>query len=282
MTMSSQSADATVAAEPRQTESAIKLELSHVGKVFKTERGDAYTALDDVNLAVQDGEFVCVIGPSGSGKTTLLSVMAGLTPATSGEVLVDGKPVRGPGRDRGVVFQQDSIFPWRTVLRNVEYGLEMAKVPKDERRRIAREHLKMVNLDQFEHFYPKELSGGMKKRAVIATVFANNPEVLLMDEPFGSLDYGTKTELQRELLGIWMRERKTTVFITHDVEEAVFLADRIVVMKLGRKTAEIEVLLPRPRTEELRLSEELARLRHRVAGLLAGTDVFPVVGGPLS
>jgi NitT/TauT family transport system ATP-binding protein len=257
---------------PSRVDSTPKLELIHVSKTFTTARGGTHNALDDVNLAVADGEFVCVIGPSGSGKTTLLSIMAGLTPATSGEIRVEGRPVHGPGRDRGVVFQQDSIFPWRTVRRNVEYGLEMSKVPKKERRQIAERYLELVHLTKFADFYPKELSGGMKKRAVIATVFANNPGVLLMDEPFGSLDYGTKAQLQEEVLDIWAREKKTTVFITHDVEEAAFLADRIVVLQRGRKTKEISVELPRPRDEEVRLSVDLAELRHEVSALLHQND----------
>lgn len=251
-----------------------KLELRGLSKTFSTARGDEHIALAEIDLAVADEEFVCLVGRSGSGKTTLLSTMAGLTKPSSGEILVDGKTVQGPGPDRGVVFQQDSIFPWRTVIKNVEYGLEVRGVPKDERRRIATEHMRMVGLESFADFYPKELSGGMKKRAVIATVFANNPAVLLMDEPFGSLDYGTKAQLQREVLGLWTRERKTTIFVTHDVEEAAFLADRVIVLEAGEKVAEVTIPLARPRVEEMRLSTELAELRHQLADLV-GSDTEP-------
>jgi NitT/TauT family transport system ATP-binding protein len=243
---------------------APKLELRDVAKTFAMQRGRVYNALAGVSLTIREGEFVCVVGPSGSGKTTLLSVMAGLTAPSAGEILVDGEPVRGPGRDLGVVFQQDAIFPWRTVIRNVEYGLEVAGVPKQERRERIQRYIELVGLEEFVDFFPKELSGGMKKRVALATVFANDPAVLFMDEPFGSLDYSSKAALQHELLKIWSMTRKTTVFVTHDVEEAVFLADRVLVIRDGLVHRDFPVALPRPRTEETRASAELSDLRRQL------------------
>jgi NitT/TauT family transport system ATP-binding protein len=243
---------------------APKLELRDVEKSFATQRGRVYNALAGVSVSIAEGEFVCVVGPSGSGKTTLLSVMAGLVAPSAGEILVDGRPVSGPGPDRGVVFQQDAIFPWRTVIRNVEYGLEMSGMAKKERREAVRRYIELVGLEEFVDFFPKELSGGMKKRVALATVFANDPAVLLMDEPFGSLDYGSKAALQHELLKIWSMTRKTTVFVTHDVEEAVFLADRVLVIRDGQVQTDFPVPLPRPRTEETRASAELAELRREL------------------
>ncbi len=238
-----------------------KLQLDNVSKVFTTESGRQVEVFRDLNMVVYRNEFVSIVGPSGCGKTTLLSLTAGLIPVTTGRVLMDGQEVRKPGRDRGVMFQQDAILPWRTVLENVEYGLELRGVPKAERRRIAREYLNLVNLEKYADFYPKELSGGMKKRAQIAAVFANDPEVLLMDEPFGSLDYPTKCTLQKELLRIWERDRKTTVFITHDLEEAVFLSDRVFALLDGQIRSVIQLPLSRPREDPIRLSPEFQRIK---------------------
>jgi len=234
----------------------VKIETKQLCKSYVTEQRGELPVFTDVNCKIHDQELVTIIGPSGCGKTTLLLMLAGLVPITSGTILVDGREVKGPGRDRGVVFQADAIFMWRTVLQNVEYGLEMRAVGKEERRKIALEYLKMVNLDGFADFYPKELSGGMKKRVAIAAVFANDPAVLLMDEPFGSLDYPTKIALQSELVKIWEQEKKTMVFVTHDLEEALFLSDRILAMANGRLETTFEVPFERPRSDQLRISPQ--------------------------
>jgi NitT/TauT family transport system ATP-binding protein len=238
-----------------------KIRLETLTKTYQTEQGDTLEVLRGVEGDIYDQEFVSLIGPSGCGKTTLLNLIAGLISPSGGRILVDGKPVASPGRDRGVVFQQDAILPWRTVLRNVEYGLELQGVDRARRREVARGFLRVVGLEQFADFYPKELSGGMKKRVALAAVFANNPEVLLMDEPFGSLDYPTKLGLQRELLTIWDREKKTTIFVTHDLEEALFLSDRVVALARGVIESVVEVPFPRPRTDELRVSPEFQDMK---------------------
>jgi NitT/TauT family transport system ATP-binding protein len=239
-------------------------------KVHTTARGSQITALGGVDLDVADGEFVAVVGPSGCGKTTLLSQIAGLQDPTAGEILLDGRPVHGPGRDRGVVFQQDAIFLWRSVRKNVEYGLEIQGLPKAQRTERANTYLRLVGLERYADLYPKELSGGMKKRCQIATVLANNPDVLLMDEPFGALDYPTKCQLQEELLRILGREAKTTVFVTHDIEEALFLADRVVVMGHGVIERIVPVPFSRPRPNGLRVSFEFSALKARLWGELEG------------
>lgn len=245
-----------------------KISVRHVTNVLKTERGTEITALASIDLEIQDGEVVAVVGPSGCGKTTLLNLLAGLRSPTSGEILLDGHPVRGPGRDRGVVFQADAIFLWRTVRRNVEYGLELQGMDRSERHRRSSHYLKLVDLERFADLYPKELSGGMKKRCQIATVLANAPEVLLMDEPYGALDYPTKCQLQEELLRILEREPKTTLFVTHDIEEALFLADRVVSMGPGTIERIIDVPFPRPRDGDLRVSAEFAEMKAELWGLL--------------
>ena len=188
------------------------------------------TALDDVSLAVRDREFVALLGPSGCGKSTLLYLIGGFLPVEQGAVLVEGKPIAGPGPDRGIVFQHFALFPWKTVLQNVLYGLEKLGVPREERIRRAREFIELVGLGGFEDSYPSQLSGGMKQRAAIARTLAIDPHILLMDEPFGALDAQTRSLMQAELLRIWQGSRKTVVFVTHDVHEAVFLAERIAVM----------------------------------------------------
>ena len=241
-----------------------RIEIRELSKVFQTQSGEQFTALKDVSLDIDDGEFMVVVGPSGCGKTTLLNLIAGLQRPSAGSIGLEGKAILGPGRDRGVVFQQDSVFMWRTVIGNVEYGLEMARLPKIERRKRALHYLRMVGLEKFASFFPKELSGGMKKRVQIATVFANNPEVLLMDEPFGALDYPTKCALQEELLQILDQEPKTTIFVTHDIEEAIYLGHRIVCMKHGRISSEFIVPFRRRRSTEIRLSSEFAELKRQI------------------
>ncbi len=210
----------------------------------------AVTALRDVSFGVAESEFICVVGRSGCGKTTLLNILAGFLAPTKGEVLIGGRAVKGRGLDRGVVFQDFAqLFPWRTAQRNVEFGLEMKGVPRDERAKTAQRFLGLVKLEAFAGAYPHELSGGMQQRAAIARALAYNPAVLLMDEPFAALDALTRDEMQRLLVDVWRETRKTIVYVTHNVAEAVYLADRIVVLTPhpGTVRAEIKVTLPRPR-----------------------------------
>ena len=220
--------------------------LQNLQKSFATPDGGQLQVLRGIDAEIEDEEFVVLIGASGCGKSTLLNIVAGLDEPTTGAVLLDGRSVTGPGRDRGMVVQHDAILMWRSVLRNVEYGLELRGLPKAERRRIAEDHLRLVGLERFADFFPKDLSGGMRKRVQIAAVFANSPEVLLMDEPFGSLDYVTKVTLQQKLLRIWTQQRKTTLFVTHDIEEPTFLADRIFVLRAGLIESVIQVPFERP------------------------------------
>lgn len=243
---------------------APKIELRNVSKEFVRGRADSLRVFSDIDLNVAAGEFICVIGPSGCGKTTMLSLIGGFSEPSDGEILVGGKRVNGPGADRGVVFQQDAIFMWRTVRRNVQYGLECQGLPKAERDARADHYLDLVGLREFADFYPKELSGGMKKRVAIATVLANRPEVMLMDEPFGSLDYPSKVGLQEQVQRIVAEERTTTVFITHDIEEAIYLADRIIVLARGGVAEDVSVDLPRPRTAEMRTAPEFQELKSRL------------------
>ncbi|TDD28040.1 ABC transporter ATP-binding protein, partial [Actinomadura sp. KC06] len=231
-----------------------------------THRFETFTALDRVWLDIGDGEFVTVVGPSGCGKSTLLNLAAGLLEPGAGSVEVDGRKVRGPGPERGVIFQQYALFPWMSARKNVEFGLKIAGVPKRERRKTAEHYLDLVDLVDFADALPKTLSGGMKQRCAIARAYAVNPSVLLMDEPFGALDALTRVQLQDGLLDTWGRERRTVMFITHDVDEAVYLGGRVVVMaaRPGRIHKIIDVGLPYPRTEEIRLSPEFDVLRREV------------------
>ena len=204
-------------------------------------------AIHDVSLQVEAGEFVSVVGPSGCGKTTILNMIAGFLPHTGGDILVGGKPVKGPGPDRGVVFQSFALFPWKTVLENVAFGPKMRGIGRAERENIAREYLAIAGLSHAAERYPNELSGGMQQRVGVVRALANDPDVLLMDEPFASVDAQTRMTLQEELTRIWSEKRNTVLFITHDVGEAVFLADRVIVLSKGRVLDDIAVDLPRPR-----------------------------------
>jgi NitT/TauT family transport system ATP-binding protein len=242
----------------------VKIRIEGLSKTFLTEQGRRLEVLRGVTAEIYAHEFVSLIGPSGSGKTTLLNLVAGLTLPSAGQILVDGRAVLGPGRERGVVFQQDAILPWRSVIRNVEYGLELRGESRATRRQVAERFLRVVGLERFADFYPKELSGGMKKRVALAALFANSPEVLLMDEPFGSLDYPTKLTLQRELLRIWEGERKTTLFVTHDLEEALFLADRVFALNEGTIESIVDVPFPRPRLDELRVAPEFQDMKRKL------------------
>ncbi|MGR0319394.1 ABC transporter ATP-binding protein [Agromyces sp. ZXT2-3] len=247
------------------TATAAKISVREVTKTFPLN-GEEFTALDRVSIDIADNEFVTVVGPSGCGKSTLMNVLAGLETPTAGEALVDGRSVSGPGPERGVIFQQYALFPWLSVRKNVEFGLKVNGVPRAERRERAEHFIEMVGLQQFADALPKMLSGGMKQRCAIARAYAVNPSILLMDEPFGALDALTRVKLQEQLLETWSREKRTVMFITHDVDEAVFLANRVVVMaaRPGRIYDVIEVDLPYPRTEDVRLSPEFGELRNRV------------------
>ncbi|HET7824938.1 MAG TPA: ABC transporter ATP-binding protein [Anaeromyxobacter sp.] len=217
--------------------------VDRVRHVYRPARGREVVALDDVSLEVREREFVALLGPSGCGKSTLLHLVGGFLPTEGGSIRVGGRPVTAPGPDRGVVFQHFALFPWKTVRANVLYGLEKAGLPRAERDRRARAFLDLVGLAGFEDSYPSQLSGGMQQRAALARTLAIDPEILLMDEPFGALDAQTRGLMQAELLGIWRRSRKTVLFVTHDVQEAVYLAQRVVVMSArpGRVKAVVEV-----------------------------------------
>ena len=223
--------------------------IERLTKSFESTRRKSHLALGDISLSVAEGEFVSIVGPSGCGKSTLLYVVGGFVPPSTGRVTVNGQAVTGPGPDRGPVFQEFALFPWKTVLGNVMYGPLEQGLPKQLAESRARTLISLVHLTGYENFYPKELSGGMKQRVAIARTLAYGPSILLMDEPFGALDAHTRTGLQRELLEIWERDRKTVLFVTHSVEEAVFLSDRVVVLTRspGRIKAAIDIDLPRPR-----------------------------------
>ena len=243
-----------------------KISFQNVTKTFNIAGSASFNALQGLNLKIEEGEFITVVGPSGCGKSTAMNIAAGLTGPTSGEVLVDNVPVRGPGPERGVIFQQYALFPWLTVRQNVEFGLQISGHPKAARRKIADHFIELVGLSDFADSLPKTLSGGMKQRCAIARAYAVNPKILLMDEPFGALDALTRVQLQDQLLATWSKERRTVMFITHDVDEAVYLASRVVVMaaRPGRLHKIVPVDLPYPRTEEMRLSPEFTTLRNEV------------------
>lgn len=231
------------------------VEIERVSKSFYKTVKDCTTevkALAEVNLSVRPNEFLSIIGPSGCGKTTLLKMIDGLIPYDSGKISIDGKQISAPGPDRAVVFQTFALLPWRTVLANVEFSLELRQISAQERTEIARDCLKRVGLGDFENHYPHELSGGMQQRAGLARALAVNPSILLMDEPFGAVDAQTRQLLQEELLELWQRERKTVIFITHSMDEAVYLSDRVVVMtpRPGRVAEVLDVPLARPRIAE--------------------------------
>jgi NitT/TauT family transport system ATP-binding protein len=246
------------------------LEIRNLQKTyFDPYAGTKVTAVQDVSLDIHDGEFVSLVGPSGCGKTTILNMVAGFLPATGGDIRVGGRPVKGPGADRGVVFQSFALFPWKNVLDNVGFGPKMRGVPKAERDRIAREYLALAGLSHAAERYPNELSGGMQQRVGVVRALANDPDVLLMDEPFASVDAQTRMTLQEELTRIWQEKQHTVLFITHDVGEAVFLADRVVVLSKGRVMRDIPVTLPRPRVwDEVIEQDEFKRLSAEVLAMV--------------
>ena len=245
------------------------LEVKGLGKTFETEQGTV-TALQDINFKTHRREFVCVIGPSGCGKSTLIRMLAGLETPTSGEVLLDGKPVFEPGPDRGMVFQGYTLFPWLTVKKNVMFGLEMSGHSKSTAEGEAMDWIGLVGLDKFADAYPSQLSGGMKQRVAIARALANKPRILLMDEPFGALDAQTRSKMQANLLEIWRNIDITVLFITHDLEEAIYLADRILVLKAhpGEVNELIEVSVPRPRNFDQLITPEFLATKKRLEELI--------------
>lgn len=277
------------------------IEIRNVHKVYPVEQGEDVIALDDITLNIDKNEFICIVGPSGCGKTTLLNIIAGLEQPTSGEAFIHGRPILGPGPDRGVIFQQYALFPWLTVKKNVMYAtkfiryevpatkvdkktgetrqiyvtdengnqvpkMKRVKYSKYEREAIARKYINMVQLNGFENKFPKELSGGMKQRVAIARAYALNSEVLLLDEPFGALDAQTRAQLQEDLLRTWESERKTCFFITHDVDEAVLLATRVIIMSArpGKVKEDITIDLPYPRTQATKLDTKFQEYRNHI------------------
>jgi NitT/TauT family transport system ATP-binding protein len=246
-----------------------KLMIDRVGKVFSTKKGQI-VALDQTSFTVAEGEFVTILGPSGCGKSTILRVIAGLEEPTSGHVFLDGKEIKGPGPDRGMVFQSYSLFPWLTVEENISFGLQLKGIPKKVQKEVSKHYIDLIGLQGFEHHYPIQLSGGMKQRVAIARALANDPEVLLMDEPFGALDAQTRAIMQEVLLKVWEESRKTILFITHDVEEAIFLGDTVYVMtaRPGRLKKSIRVNLPRPRNYQDKHSSEFLSLKTELIELI--------------
>lgn len=244
-----------------------KLRVDQVSRTFAGRNGGPVTrALEPTNLDVGDNDFVTILGPSGCGKSTLLRVIAGLDRPTSGRVVLDGNEVAGPGADRGMVFQSYTLFPWLTVRENIAFGLRERGVPATERNTIADGFIERVGLSGFANHWPKQLSGGMQQRTAIARALANDPKILLLDEPFGALDNQTRALMQEMLLGIWERDQKTVLFVTHDIEEAIFLGSRVIVMSArpGRIKAEIKVDLPHPRSYKIKTTPEFVSLKERL------------------
>lgn len=251
---------------------APKIQIEDVSFSYTNRQtGEKVFVLDQVSFDIREKEFFCILGPSGCGKSTLLYLIAGLVQSDAGKVLVDGKAVRGPGADRGVVFQEYALMPWKTVMDNVSLGLKIKGVKRSERRQIAQHYIDLVNLSGFENKYPHELSGGMRQRAAVARTLANSPEIVLMDEPFAAVDAHTRLKLQEELTEIWAKEQKTIVFITHNIEEAIFLGNRVLVMsprpakirkifdvQLNRESRHWERVLEDP--EFIELQSEITRL----------------------
>jgi len=257
-----------------------KIVLDNLTQVYyirtkENAKKQKFTAIKDFSLSIDKGEFIAIVGPSGCGKSTLLDIISGLSKANSGNIFIDGNTITGPALDRGFVMQGYALFPWRTVRRNVEFGLELKKIPKKERANISQEYLELVGLKGFEERYPHELSGGMKQRVAIARSLAYDPEVLLMDEPFAAVDAQTRETLQDELLRIWEKTNKTIIFVTHSIEEAVLLADRVVVLTKNPGTIKkvVEINLPRPRTNaEMRVSTDYSWITNNVWELLQETQ----------
>jgi NitT/TauT family transport system ATP-binding protein len=245
-----------------------KIQIKNLRKVYDTPERKVH-ALENINLDIEDGEFLCLVGLSGCGKTTLLNILAGFVEITSGQILMEGKPLT-EDYDKGVVFQEYALFPWRTASKNVEYGLEVRRVPADKRKQIARDLLRLVRLEEFADFYPHNLSGGMRQRVAVARALAFDPQVLLMDEPFGALDAQTREELQELTVDVWQKTRKTVVYVTHNLSEAVYLGTRVVVFlpRPGRIREILTVTLPRPREA---LSPEFIDIQRKLDHLIRET-----------
>jgi ABC-type nitrate/sulfonate/bicarbonate transport system ATPase subunit len=244
-----------------------KLAIDAVSRTFPGVHGGPPTrALEPTSLVVEDNDFICILGPSGCGKSTLLRIAAGLDEPTSGRVLLDGAPVTGPGPDRGMVFQSYTLFPWLTVRQNICFGLREKGVPQAEQARIAAHYLERVGLRGFEGHYPKMLSGGMQQRTALARALANDPRILLLDEPFGALDNQTRALMQELLLGIWESDRKTVLFVTHDIDEAIFMANRVAVMtaRPGRIKSDVRIELPHPRHYTVKTTPEFSAYKARL------------------
>jgi ABC-type nitrate/sulfonate/bicarbonate transport system ATPase subunit len=246
------------------------LSIDSVSLRFTLKGGRSVLALDDVSLTIRDREFAVIVGPSGCGKSSLLRMVAGLQHPTGGEIALDGRPVTAPGRERGMVFQSYTLFPWLTVRKNVAFGPSLAGVPEEKRLRDAEEFIRLVGLTGFEDAYPRQLSGGMMQRVALARALANDPAVLLMDEPFGALDSQTRSLMQELLLSVWEVSHKTVLFVTHDVDEAILLGDRVFVMTAqpGRIKAEVPIELPRPRHVETVTSEQFIDYKRRIHALI--------------
>lgn len=237
----------------------------------KKENKEDLLAISEMSIKVKNGEFVSIVGPSGCGKSTFLDIIAGLIKGNTGKIFIDNKEIHGPALDRGIVMQGYALFPWRSIQKNVEFGLEIKRINKRERKKMSKKYLELVGLKGFENRYPYELSGGMKQRVAIARALAYDPEVLLMDEPFAAIDEQTKEDLHIQLLHIWEKTHKTILFVTHNIEEAVFLSDRVVVMTKNPGTVKeiIDIDIPRPRESgSIKSSDEFTALKHRIWGLL--------------
>ncbi len=250
-----------------------KIMAEHIDKVYTTGKSST-TAIEDVSVNIQDNDFVCIVGPSGCGKSTLLRMLAGLDFPTKGDIIIDDRHVSGPGPDRGMVFQTYTLFPWMSVEDNIKFGLKIKKMQKDKQQEIADRYLEIIGLTKFAKAYPKELSGGMKQRVAIARALANQPEVLLMDEPFGALDPHTKSMMQLLMREIWEKEHPTVVFITHDIDEAVFLSNKIYVMSArpGKIIKEVNVYLSHKRNLDLKDTAEFISIRKRINSLLYSAE----------
>ena len=243
------------------------LVIDQVTRIFPARQGHAPTrALEPVALTIGNNDFVTILGPSGCSKSTLLRIVAGLDHPTSGKVRLDGREVTGPGADRGMVFQSYTLFPWLTVRENIAFGLRERGMPEDKRNAVADRFIQQIGLNGFENHWPKQLSGGMQQRCAIARALANDPKILLLDEPFGALDNQTRVLMQEMLLGIWERDQKTVLFVTHDIEEAIFLGSRVLVMSArpGRIKADIKIALPHPRSYKIKTSPEFVALKERL------------------
>jgi NitT/TauT family transport system ATP-binding protein/sulfonate transport system ATP-binding protein len=243
-----------------------QLSIQGVSRTFTSAKGVATQALLPVDFEVRENDFVTILGPSGCGKSTMLRIVAGLDSPTSGRVLLDGRPVEGPGADRGMVFQSYTLFPWLTIEQNIRFGLRERGMPEAQQKERAAYFIAKVGLRGFEQHFPKQLSGGMQQRTAIARALANDPKILLMDEPFGALDNQTRVLMQELLLGIWEAERKTVLFVTHDIDEAIFMANRVAVFSArpGRIKTELAVDLPHPRHYTIKTSPEFMDLKARL------------------